>query len=172
MPEFTPHGYGEYVFDENGNQYDSIGYQAGCITDYALKFLDGYNEKRPFFMTTSQTELHHQSDHDWYEGPNGLKERFRELEPLLDLKLPGSNTTEEYLDYLGCCRSLDGNLGRLVEKLWEKGLYENMVIMFVSNHGPYFKTRNWDEHLNGYDDCKRSCHPGRPRVPPMIAGPR
>ncbi len=169
--EFTSHGYGGYVFDENGNRHDFTGYRADCITDYALEFLDGYDGKKPFFMTISQIEPHHQNDHDRYEGPNGSKERFREFELPPDLKLPGSNAAEEYPDYLGCCRSLDENLGRLVEKLREKGLYENTVIVFASDHGYHFKKRNRDEHLNGYDDYKRSCHSGCLHVPLVIAGP-
>ena len=169
--EFTSHGYGGHVFDENGNRHDFTGYRADCITDYALEFLDGYDGKKPFFMTISQIEPHHQNDHDRYEGPDGSKERFREFELPPDLKLPGSNAAEEYPDYLGCCRSLDENLGRLVEKLREKGLYENTVIVFASDHGSHFKTRNRDEHLNGYDDYKRSCHSGCLHVPLVIAGP-
>ncbi|MBS5062671.1 MAG: sulfatase-like hydrolase/transferase [Hungatella hathewayi] len=169
--EFTSHGYGGYVFDENGNRHDFTGYRSDCITDYALEFLDGYDGEKPFFMTISQIEPHHQNDHDRYEGPDGSKERFGEFELPPDLKLPGSNAAEEYPDYLGCCRSLDENLGRLVEKLREKGLYENTVIVFASDHGSHFKTRNRDEHLNGYDDYKRSCHSGCLHVPLVIAGP-
>ncbi|MFR5734084.1 MAG: sulfatase-like hydrolase/transferase [Clostridium sp.] len=42
--------------------------------------------------------------------------------------------------------------GRLVNRLKEEGLYDNTVIIFASDHGSHFKTRNTDEHLNGYDD--------------------
>ncbi len=169
--EFTSHGYGGYVFDENGNRLDFTGYRADCITDYALEFLDGYDGAKPFFMTVSHIEPHHQNDRNRYEGPDGSKEKFREFELPPDLKLPGSNAAEEYPDYLGCCKSLDENLGRLVEKLKEKGIYEDTVIVFASDHGSHFKTRNRDEHLNGYDDYKRSCHSGCLHVPLVIAGP-
>lgn len=169
--EFTSHGYGGYVFDENGNRLEFTGYRADCITDYALEFLDGYDGEKPFFMTVSHIEPHHQNDRNRYEGPDGSKEKFRDFELPPDLKLPGSNAAKEYPDYLGCCKSLDENLGRLVEKLKEKGIYENTVIVFASDHGSHFKTRNRDEHLNGYDDYKRSCHSGCLHVPLVIAGP-
>ena len=55
-------------------------------------------------------------------------------------------------------------------KLKEKGLYENTVIIFASDHGSHFLTRNRDEHLNGYDDYKRSCHDACLHVPLVIAG--
>ena len=168
--EFTSHGYDGYVFDENDRRIDFKGYRADCINDLALEFFDQYDGKKPFFMTVSQIEPHHQNDHRHYEGPNGSKERFRDFVLPEDLKLPGSNAAEEYPDYLGQCASLDENLGKLVAKLKEKGLYENTVIIFASDHGSHFMTRNRDAHLNGYDDYKRSCHDGCLHVPLVIAG--
>ena len=57
-----------------------------------------------------------------------------------------------------------------MSKLKEKGLYDNTVILYASDHGSHFKTRNRDAHLNGYDDYKRSCHDGCLHVPLVICG--
>ena len=168
--EFTSHGYDGFVFDENDQRVDFKGYRADCINDMALEFLDGYTGEKPFFMTISQIEPHHQNDRRHYEGPEGSKERFKDFVLPEDLKALGGNAAEEYPDYLGQCASLDENLGRLVAKLKEKGLYENTVILFASDHGSHFLTRNRDEHLNGYDDYKRSCHDACLHVPLVIAG--
>ena len=168
--EFTSHGYDGFVFDENNRRVDFKGYRADCINDMALEFLDGYTGEKPFFMTVSQIEPHHQNDRKHYEGPEGSKERFKNFVLPEDLKVLGGNAAEEYPDYLGQCASLDENLGRLVAKLREKGLYENTVIIFASDHGSHFLTRNRDDHLNGYDDYKRSCHDACLHVPLVIAG--
>lgn len=168
--EFTSHGYDGFVFDENSNRVDFKGYRADCITDLALHFFDGYDRKKPFFMTISQIEPHHQNDRKHYEGPNGSRERFKDFVLPEDLKALGGNAAEEYPDYLGQCASLDENLGRLVQRLKDEGLYEDTVIIFASDHGSHFKTRNQDGHLNGYDDYKRSCHDAALHVPLVIAG--
>ena len=168
--EFTSHGYDGFVFDENDQRVDFKGYRADCINDMALEFLDGYTGEKPFFMTISQIEPHHQNDRKHYEGPEGSKERFKDFVLPEDLKALGGNAAEEYPDYLGQCASLDENLGRLVAKLKEKGLYEDTVIIFASDHGSHFLTRNRDSHLNGYDDYKRSCHDAALHVPLVIAG--
>ncbi len=168
--EFTSHGYDGFVFDEHDQRVDFKGYRADCINDMALEFLDGYAGEKPFFMTISQIEPHHQNDRKHYEGPEGSKERFKNFVLPEDLKVLGGNAAEEYPDYLGQCASLDENLGRLVAKLREKGLYENTVIIFASDHGSHFLTRNRDDHLNGYDDYKRSCHDACLHVPLVIAG--
>ena len=168
--EFTSHGYDGFVFDENDNKIEFKGYRADCINDLALQFFDTYDRKKPFFMTVSQIEPHHQNDHRHYEGPEGSKERFANFVLPHDLEVLKGNAAEEYPDYLGQCAALDENLGRLIERLKKEGLYDNTVIIFASDHGSHFMTRNRDEHLNGYDDYKRSCHDGCLHVPLVIAG--
>ncbi len=168
--EFTSHGYDGFVFDENDRRIDFKGYRADRINDLALEFFDQYDGKKPFFMTISQIEPHHQNDRKHYEGPEGSKERFKDFVLPEDLKALGGNGLEEYPDYLGQCASLDENLGRLVARLKEKGLYESTVIIFASDHGSHFLTRNRDSHLNGYDDYKRSCHDAALHMPLVIAG--
>lgn len=168
--EFTSHGYDGYVFDENNNRIDFHGYRADCITDMALDFFEERDESKPFFMTISHIEPHHQNDRKHYEGPEGSKEKYKDYVLPSDLAALEGDYREEYPDYLGACASLDENLGKLVNKLKEKGLYDNTVIIFASDHGSHFKTRNKDSHLNGYDDYKRSCHEACLRVPLVIAG--
>lgn len=171
--EFTSHGYDGYVYDENMERRDFTGYRVDRITDFALEYLDGYEKsgEKPFFLTISHIEPHHQNDRKHYEGPEGSRERFGNFVLPKDLSELGGNAAEEYADYLGCCRSLDDNLGRIVEKLKEKGLYDNTVIVYAADHGSHFKTRNRDAHLNGGDDYKRSCHSACLHVPLIIAGP-
>lgn len=168
--EFTSHGYDGYVFDENDNRIDFKGYRADCIMDMALQFFDQYDRKKPFFMTISQIEPHHQNDHKHYEGPHGSKEEYKNFVLPGDLAALKGNAAEEYPDYLGQCASLDENLGRLIERLKEEHLYENTVIIFASDHGSHFMTRNTDSHLHGYDDYKRTCHAAATHVPLVIAG--
>jgi uncharacterized sulfatase len=70
---------------------------------------------------------------------------------------------ENYPDYLGCINSLDANLGRVIAELEELGMAEDTVIIFTSDHGSHFRTRN--------GEYKRSCHDGCIRVPMVAWGP-
>ncbi len=168
--EFTSHGYDGYVFDENDQRVDFKGYRADCINDMALEFFDHYTGQKPFFMTVSQIEPHHQNDRKHYEGPHGSKEKYADCILPHDLEVLGGNAREEYPDYLGQCAALDENLGRLIAKLKEKGLYENTVIIYTSDHGSHFLTRNRDENMRGGDDYKRTGHDSALHVPLVIAG--
>lgn len=168
--EFTSNGYGGYVYDEDMNRCDFSGYRADCITDYALEFIDGYTGSKPFFMTVSHIEPHHQNDSNHYQGPIGSKEKFRTYPVPGDLAALEGDFRQEYPDYLGACESIDENLGRLIESLKKKGIYEDTIIIFSSDHGSHFRTRNRDGHLNGYDDYKRTCHDAALRIPLVVRG--
>ena len=168
--EFTSDGYGGYVFDECGNKIPFDGYRVDCLTDMALEFLDQRDALRPFFLTVSHLEPHHQNDARHYQGPPGSKERFRDFVPPPDLAALEGDWPQEYPDYLGACASLDENLGRIIAKLKEKGLDENTVILFLSDHGSHFRTRNKAAQRRGGDDYKRTCHDAALRVPLVISG--
>ena len=168
--EATSHGYDGYVFDENMNRIDFKGYRVDRINDFALEFLDKYDGKKPFFLTVSHIEPHHQNDRADYEGPDGSKERFKDCKLPKDLEVLGGDAKQMYPDYLGCCKSLDDNFGKLVDKLKEKGLYDNTIIIYSSDHGSHFKTRNRETYLKGSDDYKRTCHSSALKVPLIIAG--
>ena len=168
--EFTSHGYDGYVFDENNRRLDFTGYRTDCITDFALDFFAARDKSKPFFMTVSHIEPHHQNDHGHYEGPKGSGEAYRDFELPPDLEALGGNAREEYPDYLGQCAALDRNLGRIIDRLKAEGLYDHTVIIFASDHGCHFGTRNRDAHLNGSDDYKRTCHDSALHVPLVIRG--
>ena len=55
------------------------------------------------------------------------------------------------------------NLGRIKEELHRQGIDENTLIIFTSDHGSHFKTRN--------TEYKRSCHDGCLRIPMVVYGP-
>ena len=73
--EATSHGYDGYVFDQNGQRLDFIGYRADAINNYAVHYLHQKTSEKPFFLFISQIEPHHQNDHGRFEGPDGSKER-------------------------------------------------------------------------------------------------
>ncbi|MFR7597992.1 MAG: sulfatase-like hydrolase/transferase [Acutalibacteraceae bacterium] len=160
--EFTSHGYDGYVFDAEGNQVDFKGYRADCINDFALEYLDQKTSDDPFFLFISQLEPHHQNDRHCYEGPKETVEKFRDYPIPPDLSFLEGDYEKMYPDYMAAINRLDENVGRLVAKLKEKGLYENTILIYTSDHGSHFKTRNLE--------YKRSCHDSATHTPLIIRG--
>ena len=119
----------------------------------------------------SHIEPHQQNDRDCFEGPDGSRERFADFMQPGDLNFGEGDWEAQMPDYLGCCRALDDNLKRVIDKLKERGLYEDTVIIYTSDHGCHFKTHVKDVVEDGYDDYKRSCYESAVHIPMVIAGP-
>lgn len=168
--EFTSHGYGGYVFDKYGNKVMFDGYRVDCLTDYALNYINTYDSEKPFFLFVSHIEPHHQNDHGTYEGPENMRKQFEKFERPADL-MPGVGDWEKFFpDYLACCHSLDYNFGRIISALKAKGIYENTLVIYASDHGCHFKVHSDEVEPGGGDDYKRNSFEDTIRVPLLIHG--
>lgn len=160
--EFTSHGYDGYVFDGDGNKIDFTGYRADCINDFALEFLDKREKDKPFFLFVSQLEPHQQNDRNRFEGYKDTIEKYKDYPLPDDLTFLKGDYKEMYPDYISAINRLDYNVGKLVAKLKQQGIYEDTIIIYTSDHGCHFKTRNME--------YKRSCHESSIHTPLIIKG--
>lgn len=161
--EYTSHAYGGHMFDADMNKVEFSGYRVDRETDFALEYLSKRKSAKPFFLMVSYLEPHHQNDENRYRGPDGSKERFAGYETPGDLKGAEGDWRENYPDYLGACASLDFNLGRIRSALDDLGILEDTLIIYSSDHGSHFRTRN--------SEYKRSCHEASIRIPLVLSGP-
>lgn len=162
--EFTSQPFETVMFDGEGNEVRPPGYRVDAMTDRAIHFLrDGRDAARPFFLMISYLEPHHQNDVDRYVPPQGYEERYENPFVPQDLRpLPG-NWAQQLPGYYGCIKSLDENVGRLMDTLAEVGVAENTIVVYTADHGCHFRTRN--------REYKRSCHDSSLRVPYVLWGP-
>lgn len=164
--EFTSHGYEGYMFDRDDNKVEFEGYRVDCTTNFALDYLRDYagrQPSQPFFMFISYIEPHHQNDLSRCIGPIGSKQRFAEYDVPGDLAGTCGDWRQIMPDYLGCCWSLDRNVGRIRDQLSLLGLDDNTVVIYTSDHGCHFCTRN--------TEYKRSCQDNSIRIPFVATGP-
>ncbi len=165
--EFTSTGYGGHLFNKDMEKVQFSEYRADALTNYGLEYIRNCHGERddskPFFLFLSYLEPHHQNTTHQYEGPEGSKERFADFTVPKDLEGTGGDWKKSYPDYLGCCASLDENLGRIRKELVDLGIADNTLIVYTSDHGSHFRTRNME--------YKRSCHESSIRVPLVVYGP-
>lgn len=160
--EFTSDGYGGYVYDSDNNKREFDYIRSDAINDFAMEYLEKRDKDKPFFMFVSQIEPHHQNSTDQYECPEGSAEKFKDFPIPQDLTALKGNYESRYADYLACCERLDYNVGRLIERLKQDNLWENTILIYTSDHGCHFKTRNME--------YKRSAHDASIHVPMIICG--
>ena len=161
--EFTSHPYDGGYYDADDQFVPFEGYRVDSQTDHVLEYLRTRDGQRPFFLFLSYLEPHHQNDYNRYVAPEGYAERYQDYDPPQDLVGHEGDWEENLPDYYGICASLDENLGRIRAELERLGMADNTVILFTSDHGSHFRTRN--------AEYKRSCHEACLRIPMIAWGP-
>ena len=161
--ERSSHPYEGDLYDNDGKPMHFSGiYRTDFMTDLAQKFLRA-PQKAPFLLTLSYLEVHHQNDIDAYVPPKEYAGRYPNPWVPPDLRpLPGS-WPSQLGDYFASVAKMDETVGTIRKTLAETGLDRNTIVMFISDHGCHFKTRNIE--------YKRSPHDSSIRVPLVFEGP-
>jgi arylsulfatase A-like enzyme len=161
--ELTSHPYQGTMWDGTGNPmtFDGV-YRVDYLTDLAVKFLRQKHDK-PFFLVLSQLEPHQQNDLNGFAPPNGYDEKFRNPYVPPDLRPFPGDWPFQLANYYGDCKSIDESMGRIFQALREQNLEDNTIVIFLSDHGCHFRTRN--------GEYKRSPHDSSIHIPLIIQGP-
>jgi arylsulfatase A-like enzyme len=162
LVEFTSQPYNTILYDTENRPVKLPGYRVDALADAAIRWI-GARKDSPFYLFLSFLEPHHQNDIDDYVPPDGYRERYAGRWTPPDLAALGGSTGQHLGGYFGIVKRLDEALGRLTDALNSLGLAENTIVLFTSDHGCHFKTRNWE--------YKRSCHESSIRVPTALCGP-
>lgn len=160
--EHTSDPYRTTVYDNDCSPVELPGYRVDALTDAAIRFIDKEKEN-PFFLFLSYLEPHHQNRTDDYPAPDVYRDSFTSRWTPPDLAALGGTAHQHLGGYYGMVKRLDEALGRVMDALKSLQLSEDTIVLFTSDHGSHFKTRNWE--------YKRSCHESSIRVPGAITGP-
>jgi arylsulfatase A-like enzyme len=162
--EMTSHAYEGDLFDGDGKPLHFVNrYRADFMTDRAQLFLRSQTAKSPFLLTLSYLEVHHQNDKDTFDPPKEFAGRYPNPFIPPDLRpLPGT-WPSQIADYFACVAKMDEIVGTLRQTLVDTGLDKNTIVMFTSDHGNHFRTRN--------AEYKRSPHESSIHIPLVVEGP-
>ena len=155
-----------FVHKDDWNYERWEGYETEGLLRYGLEFMDSVEED-PFLLFLSPHQPH-------YTPFEFAPERFYESLPN-SLELPPNVpeykkeiSQEMYRHYLAMILAIDEMLGKLMSYLEEKGLADNTIVLFTSDHGTQGGSQGvnpWSKK-NPYD---ASIHvPGIVRYPGVI----
>ncbi len=160
--EFVSEAYRTVMYDNDNREVRLPGYRVDAQTDAAIRYIDGH-QNEPFFLFLSYLEPHFQNRLDNYPAPDGYERRYTGRWVPPDLAALGGSTHQHLGGYWGMCKRLDEALGRLMDALKSLDILDNTIILFTTDHGCHFKTRN--------SEYKRSCHESSIRIPTALCGP-
>lgn len=150
----------ETIFDKTGSiqpgQLKTYNSTAGHITDItgkeAVEYIENYNDKKPFFMYVAFNAPH---------VPRQTTKNYYDLYPAKEMVLPPSvvdntplNKNVKYQYTKNPLRiktmqnrvqqnnamvtHMDDRIGDIIKALKQKGIYNNTIIVFMSDHGINF----------------------------------
>ncbi|MEX2566316.1 MAG: sulfatase-like hydrolase/transferase, partial [Cyclobacteriaceae bacterium] len=156
-------------------------YYTDAISDNATKYIDEHTheaKEAPFFMYVSYTAPHwplhapedeialHKGKYDQGLAPIREK-RYERLKSIgmIDESWPLSEPVAAWDTlqnqawharnmevYAAMITRMDKGVGKIVDKLKEKGMLDNTLILFLQDNGGCAETLNWSQVNNEYDD--------------------
>ena len=150
-------------------------YSADLIHQEALRWIDEQTDSQPFFGFFTYTLPHAELSQPNDSILNFYKKRF------FRDKTWGGNEPSRYneavhthAEFAGMITRLDAYVGEIMEKLREKGLDENTIVIFSSDNGPH-EEGGADPEFFGRDGklrgLKRQCYEGGIRIPFIVRWP-
>lgn len=154
--------------------YNTGTYAPDLLFDETIKFIE-QNRTKPFFVwwTTPIPHASLQAPASWVDF---YHERFGDEKPFLG----GGYKPARYprASYAALVGYVDEQIGKMVQKLKDEGIYDNTLIVFTSDNGPSSEgggNSPWFDSARPYRSeegwGKRSMHEGGLRVPTIVSWP-
>lgn len=150
-------------------------YSADLIHQHAMQWLEKQEKGKPFFGLLTYTLPHAELVQPDDSIVQHYIKQFKE-----DKNYPGSTgsrynaTMHTHAQFAAMITRLDCYVGQLMQKLEEKGLADNTIVIFSSDNGPH-EEGGADPAFFGRDGqlrgLKRSCHEGGIRIPFIVRWP-
>jgi len=141
----------------SGGEFETVeGYNAIGMTDQAFEFMDDASTgEDPFFLMLSLNPPHWR----WDDAP----EEYMKLYPDDNMTFP-PNVEEKYKtgrerfyfqNYQAHITGIDVQLGRIMDYLMEKGIEEDTILVYSSDHGSSFGSNGVGSKANPYEESIR-----------------
>jgi arylsulfatase A-like enzyme len=105
-------------WQRNGTFLREDGYYTTLIGNEAVKLIDQYDGKKPFFLYVASL-----APHAPYQAPQSYQDRYKDV----------PDTARR--TYMAMISALDDEVGRIVGALAKKGVLDKTIILFASDNG-------------------------------------
>ncbi|MEM6628216.1 MAG: arylsulfatase [Bacteroidota bacterium] len=151
--------YVDAILEHNGELVESKGYLTDVLTHKAIEFIEA-NKDGPFLTYLPLNTPHSpmQVVEPWWEKFEDAelpRHRYSDREKILHSRAA-----------YAMAENIDGNVGRVIDKLKELGIEENTIVMYFSDNGP----NGWRWN-GGMEGIKGSVNEGGVRSPFVIQWP-
>jgi len=155
--------WGDYFsppLEHNGRLVRGDGFVIDDFTNRALAFIEKSKE-RPFFVY-----LPFNTPHSPMQVPDRWWSRFRDKDLAMRHREPEREDVGHTRAALAMCENIDGNVGRLLERLDDLGIADDTIVVYFCDNGP--NGFRWNGGMKGR---KGSTDEGGVRSPLLVRWP-
>jgi arylsulfatase A-like enzyme len=144
---------GDRQYPEPATLFDDYAGRGKAAREQAMTFEKNFSPLDAKLRTPPELTPEQKKVWDAYYEPRNAK--FREA------KLEGKELVRwrfnRYMhDYLGCIKSVDENVGRVLDYLKEAGLEDNTIVVYASDQGFYLGEHGWYDKRWMYEESLRT----------------
>ena len=129
------------MLEHNGRIVKGNGFIIDDLTDRAIDFIEA-NRENPFFVYIPYNTPH---------GPMQVPDEYWDRQKDSPLNMRHREPEKEDLMFtraaLAMCENIDYNVGRIMQKLYEAGLEENTIVLYMIDNGP--NSARWNDGMKG-----------------------
>lgn len=160
--EFSSDAYDLVMFNNDNRPVKIPGYRVDGMIDQAISYIN-QNKRDPFFLFVSLLEPHCQNHSYSYPAPSFTGQTYQGKWMPPDLMALSGTAPAHIAGYLATVKRIDEAYGRMMDALRSLDMLDNTIVLFTSDHGEHFMTRN--------STNKMSPHESSVRIPMIFHGP-
>jgi arylsulfatase A len=178
-PEYLWNNDDKFFINKN-NHYSNNVYAPALIQDSVLTFIER-NKNRPFFLYLPTTIPHAElaapeSYMSKYKDKFGEEQSYKGIKTIKVATRFGAYDAQKSpkAAFAAMINVLDDQVGQMIAKLKEEGIYDNTIIIFTSDNGPHKEGGAAPDYFNsngGLRGYKRDLYEGGIRVPLIMSWP-
>lgn len=173
-----------YDWNEGRDKKEEEGYSTHLIGDYSIKYMDEFTQSESPFLLYVAFNAPHYGKSAGEIAPEENTVNLRGDDPkAFENVFPSLQAPNEYLQrfehvddiyrkyYSAMVSAMDDNVGRIWQKLEEKGLLENTIVWFISDNGGYSEKYHAHSSNGPLRDQKGTVYEGGIRIPALMSWP-
>ena len=160
---FTSGHWGHYfgwTLEQGAELVEGQGYLPDDLTDHALSFIEAHRDE-PFFAYVP-----YNTPHSPMQVPDRFFDRYRDADLQRAHRYADRENPTKTRAALAMAENLDGNVGRLLDRLDALDLTRETIVLYFSDNGP--NGWRWNANMRGR---KGSTDEGGVRVPMIVRWP-
>lgn len=152
--EYSSDAYDLVMYDGEGRPVRVPGYRVDAVTDRAIQYVDQHKDE-PFFLFVSLLEPHCQNHAFSYPAPKGTENMYQGKWMPPDLAALGGTSARHMAGYMAVVKRIDEAFGRMMDALRSLKLYNDTIVLFTTDHGEHFNTRNSANKMSPHESSIR-----------------